>query len=222
MNGKTSRLLCFAVAFLLIINCGCGKKTKKIYSSPTGKYREEGIASWYGKKFHGRQTANGEKYDMYGMTAAHKTLPFNTIVEVLNLDNGKKTVVRINDRGPFVKGRIIDLTKSAAKELDMIASGTARVRLRVLSNSTKIKVTTKQCKTNLESYTVQAGSFSSSDNAQRFANSLATVFGDVHIKGYDGLFRVYVGKTMTKTEAQAMLNKLRLNGHDGFITREDK
>ena len=93
---------------------------------------QTGIASWYGKKFHGRTTANGEIYDMNGMTAAHKTLPFNTRVRVVNLDNGRVVVVRINDRGPFVKGRIIDLSRKAAGKVGMLNAGLANVRLEIL------------------------------------------------------------------------------------------
>lgn len=92
----------------------------------------KGAASWYGGKFVGRLTANGEIFDTRELTAAHKTLPFNTIVEVTNLDNGKKVQVRINDRGPFVKGRVIDLSQKAAEKIDMIKSGTANVSLKVI------------------------------------------------------------------------------------------
>ncbi len=92
----------------------------------------EGVASYYADEFHGRLTSNGEMYDMHGLTAAHRTLPFGTKVRVTNLENGKSVVVRINDRGPFKEGRIIDLTLGAAKELDMIRNGTAKVRLEVL------------------------------------------------------------------------------------------
>jgi len=93
---------------------------------------EEGVASWYGKQFHGRLTANGERYDMYGMTAAHKLLPFNTRVRVRNLRNNRTVIVRVNDRGPFIDDRIIDLTYTAAQRLDMIGPGTARVRVEAL------------------------------------------------------------------------------------------
>jgi rare lipoprotein A len=93
---------------------------------------ETGIASWYGVPYHGRRAASGETFDMEQLTAAHQTLPFQTMVEVTNLDNGKRVVVRINDRGPFVKGRIIDLSHAAAKQIDMIGPGTARVRLKVV------------------------------------------------------------------------------------------
>lgn len=92
----------------------------------------EGMASWYGNDFHGKSTSNGEAYDMYAMTAAHKTLPMNTVVRVVNLQNSKSTVVRINDRGPFVESRIIDLSYAAANQLSLLNNGTANVRLEVL------------------------------------------------------------------------------------------
>ena len=96
-------------------------------------FYEEGLASWYGSKFHGKQTANQEVYDMHAMTAAHKSLPFQTMVKVLNLENHREITVRINDRGPFIKGRIIDLSYAAAKKLQLIKKGVARVRIEVIS-----------------------------------------------------------------------------------------
>lgn len=95
-------------------------------------FRERGIASWYGRDFHGRTTSSGEIYDMNSLTAAHKTLPIPTWVEVTNLDNGRRVIVRVNDRGPFVDGRIIDLSQRAAQEIGMIQSGTTRVQVRAL------------------------------------------------------------------------------------------
>ena len=98
----------------------------------------DGIASWYGPDFHSKKTSNGEIYDMYDMTAAHKTLPMNTVVQVENLENGKTIIVRINDRGPFVKGRIIDLSNKAAHEIDMVRRGTAKVKVSVLGYNGEI------------------------------------------------------------------------------------
>jgi len=95
-------------------------------------YRERGIASWYGEDFHGRLTANGEEYDMHALTAAHKTLPIPTWVEVTNLNNGRRVIVKVNDRGPFVGGRLIDLSYAAAETLGMVRAGTARVEVRAL------------------------------------------------------------------------------------------
>ena len=103
-------------------------KTYRPYLTADG-YREEGIASWYGKDFHGRKTANGETYNMFAMTAAHKLLPLGTTVRVTHLKNGRSIIVRVNDRGPFVGSRIIDLSYAGAKELGMLGTGTARVRV---------------------------------------------------------------------------------------------
>src|SRR5258707_14571220 len=95
-------------------------------------HTETGIASWYGNPYHGRRTASGEIYDMEQLTAAHPTLPFQTFIEVTNLDNGKRVTVRITDRGPFAKGRILDLSHAAARAIEMLGPGTARVRLKVI------------------------------------------------------------------------------------------
>ncbi|RDX34528.1 septal ring lytic transglycosylase RlpA family protein [Arcobacter sp. HD9-500m-PIT-SAG03] len=121
----------------------------------------KGIASWYGPNFHAKKTSNGEVYDMYAMTAAHKTLPMNTMVKVDNLENGKSIIVRINDRGPFVTGRIIDLSNKAAHKVDMVKKGTARVKLTVLGFDAKIARTTeeKQETATVGKYYVQVGAF---------------------------------------------------------------
>lgn len=127
-----------ALALLLAyVLAGCASGTPRFSgrpSLPTGseELRLDGIASYYADEFHGRKTSNGETYDMHGLTAAHRTLPFNTRVRVTNLANNKSVVVRINDRGPFVSDRIIDLSYRAAQELSMIGPGTARVALEIL------------------------------------------------------------------------------------------
>lgn len=100
-------------------------------------YRERGVSSWYGKKFHGHKTSNGEVYDMYGMSAAHKSLPLPTYVRVTNLDNAKQVIVRVNDRGPFHGSRLIDLSYAAAFKLDMLKSGTARVEIEAISHASR-------------------------------------------------------------------------------------
>ena len=117
---------------LLLLLAGCAGRPAPTTVPVKKGDTEKGIASWYGKKYHGRLTANGERYDMHKLTAAHRTLPFGTVVEVTNLENGRKVRVRINDRGPFVKGRIIDLSYKAAGELAMVHSGVARVRIEVV------------------------------------------------------------------------------------------
>lgn len=127
----------------------------------------DGIASWYGPDFHAKKTSNGEIYNMYAMTAAHKTLPMNTMVKVDNLDNGLSTVVRINDRGPFVDGRIIDLSNKAAHEIDMVNKGTAKVRLTVVGFNGKIATTfeEKQETQSVGNYYVQVGVFARLEGA---------------------------------------------------------
>lgn len=124
------------VVSLFVVNCGSlrSSRVKTIRSdglTGSGKILK-GTASWYGKRFHGRKTANGERYNMYGMTVAHKKLPFGTLLEVTNLENNKKIIVRVNDRGPYVGRRILDLSYAAAKELDFIHSGTTKILAQIM------------------------------------------------------------------------------------------
>ena len=134
--GRSFRFLALLLAVGALGACGGSKARKKVKLPPPINPRvgwsEVGVASWYGNPYHGRKTANGETYDMNEMTAAHKRLPFDTWLTVKNLSNGRSTRVRINDRGPFVGNRIIDLSRAAAGEIQMIATGTARVRLTVI------------------------------------------------------------------------------------------
>ncbi len=195
------------------------------YPIPTATgYHERGIASWYGKKFHGRKTANGETYDMYGHTAAHKTLPMGTMLLVKNIDNGKSTVVRINDRGPFVRHRIIDLTYTAAREIDMIKTGTANIDIIALgekkSSSGNKSVKVKPAKTSPTSKTqlvhqdfdkgifyIQVGAFEHKNNARKLAEKFAAKGRNVIIQQYPAagisLYRVMVySGTSLKTAKQ--------------------
>jgi len=136
----TALLLLTGVAALPGLGCASGKSrpastSQQQKAQPSGggsSHHQKGIASWYGGKFHGRTTASGERYDMNKLTAAHRKLPFGSRVRVTNLDNGRQVVVRITDRGPFVHGRIIDLSREAARRIDMIQAGTARVRIEVI------------------------------------------------------------------------------------------
>lgn len=123
-------MLLFALLATLFMS-SCAKHGHVVHAVSIG-HTETGMASWYGEPYHGRQAANGEVFDMNRLTAAHRTLPFGTWVEVANLSNAKRVTVRITDRGPFVHGRVIDLSRAAADQIDMIGPGTARVRLRVI------------------------------------------------------------------------------------------
>lgn len=131
MNLLTRRAVVIGLA-LIAAGCWGGGNKYTYWDVPFEGNEQVGVASWYGGKYHGRHTASGEKYNMRAMTAAHKTLPFGTRVRVYNLDNGKSTVVRINDRGPFVGGRIIDLSRAAAKEIGMVEAGLANVRIVII------------------------------------------------------------------------------------------
>ena len=129
-------LIALAAMFVTMLLAGCSHRPAHV-NTPLAPARlgttETGVASWYGFPYHGRRAASGEVYDMVQLTAAHRTLPFQTWVEVTNLSNGKQVDVRINDRGPFVKGRIVDLSQAAARNIDMLRAGTTRVRLKVIA-----------------------------------------------------------------------------------------
>ena len=139
-----------------------------------------GIASWYGPKFHAKLTSNGETYNMYAMTAAHKTLPMNTMVRVENLENGKEVVVRINDRGPFVTGRIIDLSNKAAHKIDMVKKGTAKIKLTILGFNAKIARTRteKRATAGVNNYYMQVGAFSKIAGAKRTKRKFELILDD--------------------------------------------
>ena len=172
-------------------------------------YRAVGIASWYGRDFHGRKTSCGERYDMYAETAAHKTLPMHTYVLVRNLENGRETVVRINDRGPFVKGRIIDLSLTAAKKLDITRRGTARVELVALGEAVTYRSAGNVYERflpyenpNRGEFYVQVGAFTVQQNAVRLKDRLLSMERKSVIQVYkDGgttFYRVQVraGRTL--------------------------
>lgn len=149
-----------------------GKKYYPTLTKVGKKYR--GIASWYGPNFHAKKTSNGETYNMYGFTAASKTLPMNTMVRVYNQENNKETIVRINDRGPFVDGRIIDLSNSAARAIDMVKKGTAHVELTVLGFNGKIAKTRRERseKLGVNNYFIQVGAFSRIEGAKKIKEKL--------------------------------------------------
>lgn len=175
---------------------------------------EEGVASWYGKDFHGKKTANGERYDMYGLTAAHRILPFGTKVRVTNLANGKQTVVRINDRGPFVANRIIDLTHTAATQIGMIGTGTARVRLESLDVVPGVRNGDMK-----GTFYVQVGAFAVRANAEKVVSALRgtgrkarTYYSDaVH------LWRVQAGPYTSLKEAEKQSDALRTTYPGNYI-----
>lgn len=179
-----------------------------------------GRASWYGPNFHGKKTSNGETYSMWSMTAAHKTLPMNTVVRVTNVENGRSVVVRVNDRGPFVNTRIIDLSKKAATELDMVKNGTANVRLEILGFNKKGQ--TEITKTSIQEdmkeqvvgkYALQIGSFAKIEGAittQERYNNASGRYKTVIKDSDDGairLFKVYLTGFQGEEEARDYQSK---------------
>lgn len=177
-------------------------------------YRETGIASWYGRELQGKQTANGEIFDMYGLSAAHRTLPLGTVVHVTNLDNFKSITVRINDRGPFLKGRFLDLSYGAAKELDFVSQGTARVRIE-----------TVEAVRDPAQFTVQAAVFTEEENARLLKERLNTRFGAVSIMPFETniarFYRVWVGAYPSEDRAEQAAGKLTLEGLEPIVVRKD-
>ena len=185
--------------------------------APPG-YTEEGNASWYGEPFHGRRASNGEIYDMYKLTAAHRTLPFETIVRVTNLGNGKSTTVRITDRGPFIENRIIDLSLAAAREIDSVGPGVVPVR---------VEVTSPGIDPTSGFFTVQVGAFRDHGNAERLRDRLSASYSPIFIQQYDSpdglLYRVRVGKIAGEDEARQFSEQLRAReGFTPFVTRLDQ
>jgi rare lipoprotein A len=194
-------------------------------------FRQKGRASWYGRKFHGRKTSNGEIYDMYAMTAAHKTLPFNTHVKVYNLQNDKTTVVRVNDRGPFVRGRIIDLSYTAAKALGIVGPGTAPVEIVALgavapdqpAGLSEPKYIPQDYYSG--KFTFQVYAFKDKTNAERAREKLAEKYKNVHIVVFDNgtetFYRVRVGLAHSLEQADEYENMLIEDGfEDAFVVAE--
>ncbi len=213
---------------------------KRYYPKEDYSYSEVGMASWYGKDFHAKTTANGETYDMHSLTAAHRTLPLPSIVKVTNLENGRSLVLRVNDRGPYAKGRIIDVSKRASQLLGFHTQGTTKVRVEVMekeSKALKAALLGEDCEENIYtaqqapvvssapikpisaesypqgSYFVQAGSFSQESGAQAVAAKLQ-MDSNIYYVNVDGknYYRVRIGPFANEKEAEVALAKVKYNG----------
>jgi rare lipoprotein A len=232
------------IACCIFFASSCGKKNERIVSVPpppsprastpsvkppaprqTPKqtaplpigYVEEGIASWYGIPYHGRKAADGEIYDMETLVAAHKVMPFNTWLKVTNKTNGKIVVVRIIDRGPFVDGRIVDLSKAAARQIELLGPGIGPVRLEVIGAPTDIPAD--------DFYAVQVGAFSTIENAERVRADYEKRFGfakTVPKQGTIPMWRVLVGKETSVEAAQRLADTVSPEKHDVFVVRLDE
>jgi rare lipoprotein A len=197
---------------------GCARRKKPRAPVPArAGHAETGVASWYGEPYHGRRAANGEIYDMEKLTAAHRTLAFGTWVRVGNLANGKSVVVRITDRGPFVGGRIIDLSRAAARAIDMIGPGTAKVRVTLARAPEKIP--------EAELFAVQAGAFrerSRADQLRRRMEARHQTARLVRREGSPPMWRVLVGRESTIEAAERLAERLRPETGAAFVVRLDE
>jgi rare lipoprotein A len=180
-------------------------------------WRQDGLASWYGGDdgFEGKPTASGEIYDSSRMTAAHRDLPLGTLVRVTNLDNGESVDVRINDRGPFIHGRVIDLSQEAARRLDLIGPGVGPVRIVILSPGAA--PTPVPPSVAAGPWAVQVGSFGEPGRAERHAERLRDSGFPVYLEPYEGLTRVKIGPVDTRADAEEMLAKAEDAGFEGIV-----
>jgi rare lipoprotein A len=192
--------------------------------SSVAEYKEKGICSWYGPDFHGKQTSSGEVYDMYGYTAAHRILPFNTQVRVKNPANNREIFVRINDRGPFMKDRILDLSYTGAKELGLIGPGTALIELEALGileeveeNGQKRTRLVQQVDFRKGDFAVQIGAFKDRNNALRLQERLLGDYPQAIVSETDRFgelfFRVRVGPYPRLEEALSLQKELEKKGY---------
>lgn len=198
----------------------------RYYTLPSSDgYVERGIASWYGTKFHGRRTSSGDPYDLYQMTAAHKTLPLPTYARVTNLRNGRSVIVKINDRGPFHPNRIIDLSYVAAAKLGILDRGTGLVEVRAIDPSAPAKpplmaAASKPAPQETTSLFLQVGAFRSRENAMRLSKKLQNAkLGDIHVMEADKtggpIYRVRIGPLSSVDEADRLSSSLETRGYPG-------
>ncbi len=180
-------------------------------------FSQRGHASWYGGKFHGRATASGEIFDKHRLTAAHRELPLGTWIEVTHLGNGRTVRVKVNDRGPFIRGRMLDLSQGAAQALDMVTEGVAEVRIRVVPAPNR--ASPRQSTSTDGPFYLQVGAFRDRDGALDVKLSLADGFGKVTIVRVDGWHRVRVGPFLGREAAEIMRSRLQRAGHEAVVVQ---
>ena len=223
LGRAPSRVL--ALACLLSAACASSHPANRPVSHPvpadsaTQGWSEEGLASWYGGDdgFEGKPTASGEIYDSSKLTAAHRDLPLGTVVDVTSLDNGRVARVRINDRGPFVKGRIIDLSHAAAQKIQMIGPGVARVKIVVVVEGVETEPVSSS-----GLWAVQVGSFAEKARADKHAARVRAAGFTVFLEPYDGLTRVKVGPVDSRGDAETKLASLEQAGFEGIVVPTTK
>jgi len=224
MKKTNSKFLILCFVFFILFLAACAPRHRIIYEKRMplpekgaiekreSRGVQEGIASWYGADFHGKQTSSGEVYNMYQLTCAHNTLPLGTMVMVTNLENGRSVELKVNDRGPFVKERIIDVSSAAAQMLGMWEKGTALVKVEVIGTVIE----------QVQRFTLQVGSFIDETNAQKLAEQLRKSFESVYVTTVETLtqkyHRVRVGQFETKEAAMVIAGKLSQMGFKVLVT----
>jgi len=207
------------IVFFLLTACSPGRRVVYERRTPPPEKREirkgevqYGVASWYGADFHGKSTSSGEVYDMYQLTCAHQTLPLGTMVMVTNVENGRSLELKVNDRGPFVKERIIDVSYAAAQMLGMWEKGTASVKVEVIGSAPEL----------VQRFTLQVGSFVDETNAQKLAEQLRKNFDNVSVTTLETqtqkYHRVRVGQFDTRESALLVAQKLAQMGFNVMVT----
>ncbi|MFZ1803558.1 MAG: septal ring lytic transglycosylase RlpA family protein [Nitrospira sp.] len=203
-----------------VLSQGCSttpRPVDRFPGYPIG-FVERGMASWYGPGFHGNKTANGERYDMYKLTAAHRTLPLGSVAVVHSLTSGRQATVRINDRGPFARGRVLDLSLAGAQALGMVDNGTDQVELRVVDYNSRPE--------GMGVLRVQVGAFADLQNARALFAQVQRDFADGRIIQIDlpegRRYRVQIGRFLTEPEAQMAAGRLdRTFNLQSFVVRDD-
>lgn len=214
--ARSQNVLVLLLLLMILQACGIARTSTDRRSAGTdSRVLEAGIASWYGPDFHGKLTANGETYDMNALTAAHRTLPFNTVVTVVNQSNGREVTVRINDRGPYIDNRVIDLSRKAAQEVDMIDSGTAPVQIFFVKEGDR--PITDQNRASRETFTVQLASYERMEQAERRSREIEGSRVERVQIGDRVIYRVYYGVYTSTTQARSGLRELERRGIEGFV-----
>ncbi len=208
----------FLVVSTLLFLSACGPKKVQVRIPTSNEL--EGIASYYAEPYHGRKTANGETFDTYKeLTAAHRTLPFNTVVRVHNENNGREVQVRINDRGPFIDGRVIDLSIRAAREIDLVRAGVAPVKLTILKQGEGARGPEPSSQ---PVYAVQVGAFENPRAAEDLKQQLEKKYPRVSVESYSGektVYRVRIGLEPDIGAAQKLASQLEKDDLQTFVVR---
>ncbi len=217
--SAASRLLLTALPLILSVSCTANRRVLPVPQPSLGSPLERGMASWYGPGFHGRRTANGERFDMNDMTAAHPSLPFGTRLQVRNVRTGQTVTVRVNDRGPFKKNRILDLSYAAARAAGVYAPGTAFVEIFPAGSSTRLATARDAVPDTAAAarFTVQVGAFSDTERAVDLHRDIKAIYPEVYVHSDGTWNRVQVGLFSERDQAESLRRELAAMGMTSVV-----